>query len=69
MSNGRISLITGGNKGLGFETADRLRAAGQTVYIGARDAELGRAAADELAGIGADGPTGTFVDRDGTVGW
>lgn len=22
-----------------------------------------------LATIGADGPTGTFVDRDGTVGW
>jgi hypothetical protein len=22
-----------------------------------------------LAGIGADGPTGTFVDRDGTVDW
>jgi NAD(P)-dependent dehydrogenase (short-subunit alcohol dehydrogenase family) len=43
-----ITLITGGNKGLGYETARRLRAAGHTVYIGARDPERGQAAADEL---------------------
>src|SRR3954466_4910194 len=48
MSDERIALITGGNKGLGFETARRLRVAGQTVYIGARDAQRGQAAADEL---------------------
>ena len=41
-------MVTGGNKGLGFETARRLRAAGKTVYIGARNAERGLAAADEL---------------------
>ena len=47
-SEERIVLITGGNKGLGFETARRLHKAGQTVYIGARSEERGRAAADEL---------------------
>jgi NAD(P)-dependent dehydrogenase (short-subunit alcohol dehydrogenase family) len=42
------TLITGANKGLGFETARRLVSAGHTVYIGARDAERGRAAAERL---------------------
>ena len=45
----RIALVTGGNKGLGYETARRLSEAGQTVYIGARDGERGRVAAEELS--------------------
>lgn len=43
-----VTLITGGNKGLGFETARRLIALGHTVYIGARSEERGRKSADAL---------------------
>jgi NAD(P)-dependent dehydrogenase (short-subunit alcohol dehydrogenase family) len=42
------TLITGANKGLGFETARRLIAAGHTVHIGSRDAGRGRRAAGRL---------------------
>jgi NAD(P)-dependent dehydrogenase (short-subunit alcohol dehydrogenase family) len=45
------TLITGGNKGLGHESARRLRDLGHTVVIGARDPERGKAAAD---GLGVD---------------
>src|SRR4051794_11223812 len=42
------TLITGANKGLGFESARRLSEAGHTVYLGSRDAERGRRAAEQL---------------------
>jgi NAD(P)-dependent dehydrogenase (short-subunit alcohol dehydrogenase family) len=44
------TLITGANKSLGYETARQLVALGHTVYVGARDPERGRKAADELGG-------------------
>ncbi|MFF8682710.1 SDR family NAD(P)-dependent oxidoreductase [Streptomyces sp. NPDC015140] len=43
-----VTLITGANKGLGFETAKQLLALGHVVYVGARDAERGEKAAAEL---------------------
>jgi NAD(P)-dependent dehydrogenase (short-subunit alcohol dehydrogenase family) len=43
-----VTLITGANKGLGYETARRLLALGHTVFIGARDVERGSVAASEL---------------------
>src|SRR3954449_7026445 len=42
------TLITGANKGLGHEAARRLLAAGHDVWVAARDAVRGPAAADEL---------------------
>ena len=45
-----VTLITGANKGLGYETARRLIAEGQTVYMGARDVERGTEAAAALGG-------------------
>jgi NAD(P)-dependent dehydrogenase (short-subunit alcohol dehydrogenase family) len=43
-----VTLITGANKGLGYETARQLIEQGHTVYIGARSIERGEAAATEL---------------------
>jgi NAD(P)-dependent dehydrogenase (short-subunit alcohol dehydrogenase family) len=43
-----VTLITGANKGLGYETARRLIEEGHLVYIGARNVERGENAAAEL---------------------
>lgn len=56
-------LITGGNKGLGYETARRLGELGWHVFLGARDEARGREAADKLA---AGGATVTFVPLEVT---
>jgi NAD(P)-dependent dehydrogenase (short-subunit alcohol dehydrogenase family) len=43
-------LITGANKGLGYESARRLIDAGHDVWMAARDPQRGQAAADALGG-------------------
>ena len=43
-----VSLVTGANKGIGLETVRRLVDAGHRVYLAARDAERGRAAAETV---------------------
>jgi NAD(P)-dependent dehydrogenase (short-subunit alcohol dehydrogenase family) len=47
-------LITGGNKGLGFEAARRLGEQGWTILLGSRDESRGRAAANKLTDGGGN---------------
>jgi NAD(P)-dependent dehydrogenase (short-subunit alcohol dehydrogenase family) len=48
------ALITGANKGIGFETARLLATRGMTVLIGSRDRQRGRTAEQALRDAGAD---------------
>jgi NAD(P)-dependent dehydrogenase (short-subunit alcohol dehydrogenase family) len=61
--NTTTALITGANKGLGYETARRLGGLGWRVFLGARDEERGQEAAERLTAGGADV---TFVPLDVT---
>jgi NAD(P)-dependent dehydrogenase (short-subunit alcohol dehydrogenase family) len=48
----KVAFITGGNRGIGFETAKALGAQGINLIIGCRDLAKGQAAAKELKGMG-----------------
>ncbi|MFL6520868.1 MAG: SDR family oxidoreductase [Chthoniobacterales bacterium] len=52
MRNAKTALITGANKGIGFEVARELARMGLRVFIGARKVEAGRAAAEKLKADG-----------------
>ena len=60
---GEVAVVTGANKGLGREIARRLAAEGMVVYLGARDENRGRAAAEDL---GAEGGDVRFLQLDVT---
>ena len=44
----KVALVTGANKGIGFEVARHLAREGFRVFLGARNQEAGRAAAEKL---------------------
>lgn len=54
MAANQIALVTGGNKGIGFEICRQLGQRGLTVLLGARDEGHGRAAASQLSREGLD---------------
>jgi NAD(P)-dependent dehydrogenase (short-subunit alcohol dehydrogenase family) len=60
MRNQKTALVTGANKGIGFEVTRQLARQGFRVFLGARNEEAGRAAAEKL---GSDG-TVTFLKID-----
>ena len=51
---GHVSLITGGNGGIGLGMAEGLARAGASIAIAARNMEKSEAAANQLRAIGAD---------------
>lgn len=50
----RTALVTGGNRGIGFEACRQLARSGLRVVLTARDAERGEVAAEALRGEGLD---------------
>ena len=55
--NGKIVLITGGNKGLGKEIGRQLGLLGYTVVLTARDKQAGAATVADLVSLGCDAHT------------
>jgi NAD(P)-dependent dehydrogenase (short-subunit alcohol dehydrogenase family) len=54
MASQKVAFITGGNKGLGLETARQLGKQGIKVVIGSRDLARGKAAVEKLKADGVD---------------
>jgi NAD(P)-dependent dehydrogenase (short-subunit alcohol dehydrogenase family) len=53
-ANKKVAFITGGNRGIGLETARQLGKQDVKVVIGSRDLQKGKAVADKLRADGAD---------------
>ena len=59
----KVALVTGANKGIGFEVARQLVREGYRVFLGARDDKAGKAAAEKLNKENSTG-TPNLVTRD-----
>jgi NAD(P)-dependent dehydrogenase (short-subunit alcohol dehydrogenase family) len=57
----KTALVTGANKGIGYEVARQLARKGFHVFIGARNRDAGRKAADEIA---KEGGKATLLEID-----
>lgn len=55
-------LITGANKGVGFETARQLAQLGNFIYLGSRDIKNGQRAVEQLKAEGIDNVTAIQID-------
>ncbi|KAJ7579086.1 NAD-P-binding protein [Mycena floridula] len=51
---GKVAIVTGGNRGIGFGTVKHLARAGAKVYIAARSESLSRAAIEQIQAEGLD---------------
>ena len=60
----KTALITGANKGIGFETAKQLAQLGYFVYIGSRNLQKGTESAEKLKALGL--PNVTCIEIDVT---
>jgi NAD(P)-dependent dehydrogenase (short-subunit alcohol dehydrogenase family) len=60
MKKAKTALVTGANKGIGFEVARQLARQGFHVFLGARNVEAGRVAAEKLSNEGEV----TFLEID-----
>src|SRR5437762_10009219 len=54
LSGKPVALVTGANKGIGFEVARAIAKSGYVVLLGARNPTTGREAADTLTSEGLD---------------
>ncbi|MEV4260324.1 SDR family oxidoreductase [Kribbella sp. NPDC049584] len=59
--SGKVALVTGGNKGIGFEVARQLTQLDHCVVLGSRDEDRGRIAAEKLR---SDGAQASYVVMD-----
>ncbi|MEU0482547.1 SDR family NAD(P)-dependent oxidoreductase [Streptosporangium sp. NPDC006013] len=54
VSTPKVALVTGTNKGIGYEIAAQLADLGMTVLLAARDSNRGHKAAEALRSTGGD---------------
>lgn len=62
MTRPKIAVVTGGNRGIGFEICRQLAGLGMRVVLGSRDPGRGEAAAAQLAAAGLSGVASHPVD-------